>query len=54
MGVPAGDIAPLFASAQEVGRTDCDYCIERSRPLVVARGAKEPLQEIWPSTRFYQ
>jgi 4-amino-4-deoxy-L-arabinose transferase-like glycosyltransferase len=54
VGVPAEDIAALFASAQEVGRTACDWCLEGNRPLVVARGAKRPLEEIWPSTQFYQ
>jgi len=54
VGVPAEDIAALFASAEEVGRTACDWCLEGNRPLVVAKGSKRPLGEIWPSTRFYQ
>lgn len=54
VGVPLADIAPLFAEAQEVGRTACEYCIERDRPILLARNAFTGLEAIWPNTRFYQ
>lgn len=54
VGVPVEDIAALFVSAEEVDRTKCDWCLEANRPLVVAKGSKRSLEEIWPSTQFYQ
>lgn len=53
VGASLEEIAPLFAQVEEVGRIACDYCLERGRPILLARRAVAPLEEIWPRTRFY-
>lgn len=53
VGASVEEIAPLFAQVEEVGRIACEYCLERGRPILLARGAKAPMEEIWLQTRFY-
>lgn len=53
VGASVEEIAPLFEQVEEVGRIACEYCLERGRPILLARRAKAPMEEIWPQTRFY-
>jgi hypothetical protein len=57
--VGAGDLEDLrqvFSDVQEVGRTQCEYCMpyENHLPIYVAHGLKASLEQLWPGVKSFQ
>ena len=57
--IDAGDLEDLrevFSDVQEVGRTQCEYCMpyENHLPIYVAHGLKAPLEQLWPGVKSFQ
>lgn len=53
VGVPAADVTDLFESVQQVGTIQCQYCVERGQPILLARGAKQSIEQLWPQVRHF-
>jgi 4-amino-4-deoxy-L-arabinose transferase-like glycosyltransferase len=52
---PLEDIAPAFASVEPAGSVKCTYCMpyENGAPVYIARGLKIPMEQAWPTTKFW-
>ena len=53
IGVPEGDLREFFEDVTRAATARCDYCLQRERPVYVARWLKVPLQELWPQVKHY-
>ena len=51
IGIARADLLPLFASVEEAGRVSSPWSVaeERQLTILIARGPRHTLQEIWPS-----
>jgi hypothetical protein len=51
IGVSREDLRPLFASVEEAGEVRSPWSVaeERELTILVARGPRRTLQEVWPS-----
>lgn len=56
VNIPRENLLPIFETVEEVGRTDCTFCVsyENDAPVLVARGLNQPLDEIWASVKHYE
>ncbi len=56
VGYSTADTAPSFRSTQQVGQVHCTYCMpfENGAPIVVSRGLKFDIQQIWPQVKAYK
>ncbi len=56
VGVSAPDLAALFESVEPAGVTSCAYCMphENGAPILIARGMRQPLEDVWPTVKGYR
>jgi hypothetical protein len=57
--IGAGDLKDLqqvFSDVQEMGQTECEYCMpyENHLSIYVGRGLKTPLNVMWPGVKNFQ
>ena len=52
---PQEELAQVYTSVEQVGITSCRFCVdyENEAPILVARGLKVPLVEVWPQVKHY-
>lgn len=50
------DLAPVFETVELAGHTKCTYCMpfENGAPIVIARGLKGALKDVWPTVQAFQ
>jgi hypothetical protein len=55
VGFDYEDLAPYFASVEEVARVDCGDCMpyEDDNPVYVCRGPIAPLHALWPKAKLW-
>lgn len=55
VGIPQEELAQVYTSVEQVGITSCRFCVdyENEAPILVARGLKVPLVEVWPQVKHY-
>ncbi len=56
VNVNPADLEPVFDSVTVAGQTRCTYCMpfENGAPIVIARGLKQPLADVWPTVQVFQ
>ena len=55
IGYSESELRTLFADVQPAGAIRCNYCLPQltAHPVYVCRGARRPLQELWPALKNY-
>ena len=55
VGVPQSDLASVFNTVTVADTARCKYCMpyESNLPVLIGRGLRMPLKELWPQVRNY-
>ena len=50
------ELQPFFEQVEQVGVFNCQYCmpLENNSPILLARGIKTPMEQSWPTVKFFQ
>jgi hypothetical protein len=50
------ELQPAFEQVEQVGVFTCQYCMpfENNSPILLARGMKTPMEQAWPTVKFFQ
>ena len=50
------ELAPSFETVEVAGTTRCQYCVpyENNLAVLVCRGLRKPIEEVWPMVKFMQ
>jgi hypothetical protein len=56
VNVPQESLAQFYLSVDQVASTSCHFCVdyENNAPILVARGSKVPLVDLWPQVKHYE
>ncbi|MGE5072239.1 MAG: ArnT family glycosyltransferase [Anaerolineae bacterium] len=55
VNIPQTDLEGSFESIKLFGWTSCRYCMpyENNAPILIVRGLKAPIDQVWPGTKSY-
>ena len=56
INIPIEDQLKNFDAVELAGRTACTYCMpyENNAPIIISRGLKFPIQNLWPTVKFFE